>query len=704
MANESFIWGANGSKLTPEQIAIAQQLLARKKMQGADTSPVQHWSQGAARVADALGDVLQEKRLGSLEKESSTYNNGLLSSLLGSSGAAATPGATGSAMPTVDASGNVAVPSTGKEWETIAPRLVSDLSKDFQLSPEQAAGVVGQLGHESAGFGKLQEVNPLVPGSRGGYGYAQWTGPRRKEFEAWTGANGLDPNSYEANYGFLKNELANSPEGAVIGDLRGAPDALTAGRVFTDKFLRPGIPNYDSRNAWTQKALAFANAPAVSAPGEVASLDPSIGIPMPGAEGQMRATAPAQPMPPQAGPQAALPVLPASTVGPAPAVASVPPVGVPASDIPPEFQNSPQLMNADPKQGILAALLSGSPASPQQVAQAQTLGSQPQVAPSAAPQGMGNEAIIRAITDPRASEGTRRIAGILLQQQQARQQAILQQQLQQNDPKYRQDLEKGNLELQNLRNPKLSPADEANIGLNRDKFRFEQESSQLTPDIKEYKFAKDNGYTGSFAQYQTDMKKSAANNTTINTGEGNKFYNTLDENNAKIFSGLSDAGIQGRSKLGQIDQLDGLLQSTGSGWATALKAKAGDYGINTEKLDDIQAASALISKLIPAQREPGSGPVSDADLEGFRNSLPRLINQPGGNATIINTMRGLTQYQIDMGTIADRVANREITPAEGRAQIANLPNPLSNFKPPPAGKEDEGWQELSPGVRVRKVK
>jgi hypothetical protein len=67
-------------------------------------------------------------------------------------------------------------------------------------------------------------------------------------------------------------------------------------------------------------------------------------------------------------------------------------------------------------------------------------------------------------------------------------------------------------------------------------------------------------------------------------------------------------------------------------------------------------------------------------------------------------MRGLTQYQIAMGTIADRVANREITPAEGRTQIANLSNPLSNFKAPPPGKEDEGWQELSPGVRVRKVK
>ncbi|QND42954.1 hypothetical protein HB770_20825 [Rhizobium leguminosarum bv. viciae] len=187
-----------------------------------------------------------------------------------------TPGQTGGSMPSVSPSGQIpAKPTAGKEWDTVAPRLVSDLSKDFQLTPEQAVSVVGQLGHESAGFGTMQEVNPTVPGSRGGYGYAQWTGPRRKQFEAWSGQNNLDPNSYEANYGFLKNELANSPEGAVLNDLRTAPDAMTAGRMFTDKFLRPGTPNYGSRDAWTQKALAFANQPSASTPGEVASLDPS---------------------------------------------------------------------------------------------------------------------------------------------------------------------------------------------------------------------------------------------------------------------------------------------------------------------------------------------------------------------------------------------------------------------------------------------
>ncbi len=121
-----------------------------------------------------------------------------------------------------------------------------------------------------------------------------------------------------------------------------------------------------------------------------------------------------------------------------------------------------------------------------------------------------------------------------------------------------------------------------------------------------------------------------------------------------------------------------------------MKQAAGEYGINTEGLSDIQAATALINKMAPTQRQPGSGTMSDADLAPFKQSLPRIINQPGGNATIINTIRGISQYQVQMGEIADRVANRELSPAEGRAAIAALPNPLSGFKAPPSWQERRG--------------
>lgn len=100
---------------------------------------------------------------------------------------------------------------------------------------------------------------------------------------------------------------------------------------------------------------------------------------------------------------------------------------------------------------------------------------------------------------------------------------------------------------------------------------------------------------------------------------------------------------------------------------------------------DIQAASALLEKMVPEQRAPGSGPMSDADIKMFRASLPRVLNQPGGNQLIFQTMRGIAQYEMQMGEIADQVADRTIKPAEGRKMIRELKTrwQISNFQKVP---------------------
>ena len=48
-----------------------------------------------------------------------------------------------------------------------APAIIRDLMRDFDLTVEDAAAMVGDLGHESGGFRFLWE-KPLVPGSWGG--------------------------------------------------------------------------------------------------------------------------------------------------------------------------------------------------------------------------------------------------------------------------------------------------------------------------------------------------------------------------------------------------------------------------------------------------------------------------------------------------------------------------------------------------------
>lgn len=151
-------------------------------------------------------------------------------------------------------------PRNGQE---IAWNLVKDLQDDFGMPEHIAIGVVGQLAGETGGFSQLQELNPTVKGSRGGGGYAQWTGPRRRQFEEFAGKR--DPRSYADNYAFFKHELANTPEGNVLKSLRGARTAEEAGRIFTDGFLRPGVKNYAGRDAWTRRVQSLFGGKAINA-------------------------------------------------------------------------------------------------------------------------------------------------------------------------------------------------------------------------------------------------------------------------------------------------------------------------------------------------------------------------------------------------------------------------------------------------------
>ena len=95
----------------------------------------------------------------------------------------------------------------------------------------------------------MQEIEPVVKGSRGGYGFAQWTASRRKNFEAWAEENDLDISSYEANLGFLKHEIDNTSEGRFMKNLRAAETVDDSARVVSEEYLRPGKPNMDSRIA-----------------------------------------------------------------------------------------------------------------------------------------------------------------------------------------------------------------------------------------------------------------------------------------------------------------------------------------------------------------------------------------------------------------------------------------------------------------------
>lgn len=478
-----FIFGGDTNQ-SQESITDARKRLAAAMLQqGTNTGPIQSPWEGAARMAQALMGGLAIRKQGEAEQAGMAEGMaaltgqpytppekpaGFLSSIFGGN-KAANPGAAGSSMPTVDAGGNIPVAT--------APDDVKNLIA-ANVPPDMVGYATNLIGKESS-------FDPNAVSPTGATGLAQFTKGTGKQYGLVSDRGDMRKNAVanlkafvaltNDNRSGLANALGRPPTDGELAlahqqGLQGAINLLSGKSVPGNNLAVNNVdPNMDPRAA-ANKIMAFyggsggqqaagenpapgmpsappiqpppvnpptpaptpgyvdpmvaPNAappmPQAAAPGEVASLDPSIGIPMPGAAGQMRASDPAQPMPPQGVPQAALSPLPSSTVSPTPNVASVPPV----SQIPPEFQGSQQLMNADPNSGIMPALLGGSPATPEQVAQAQQSGQArlAQALGSASPQQAANpmanpraQALVKVLSNPNVPAPMKAMAAQSLQ-------------------------------------------------------------------------------------------------------------------------------------------------------------------------------------------------------------------------------------------------------------------------------------------------
>lgn len=139
------------------------------------------------------------------------------------------------------------------KFEDTVRKYHERLKKDFQINDVQACGIWGNLGHETGGFKHLQELNPTVKGSKGGYGWMQWTGPRRKKYEAWCKKQGKNPADDETNYLYLVQETL-SDEWKSIQQVRKTTTLKAATETFMLLNLRPGVRHLESRVKWAEKA------------------------------------------------------------------------------------------------------------------------------------------------------------------------------------------------------------------------------------------------------------------------------------------------------------------------------------------------------------------------------------------------------------------------------------------------------------------
>lgn len=116
------------------------------------------------------------------------------------------------------------------------------------LPPHIAEAFMLNFKDESGLNPGINEIAPLVPGSRGGYGLYQLTGPRRRAYEAFAAERGAPVDSVDAQLDFMMMEL-QGPESRAWQKISAAPDTGQAAAAVVNYFLRPAEQHRAKRTA-----------------------------------------------------------------------------------------------------------------------------------------------------------------------------------------------------------------------------------------------------------------------------------------------------------------------------------------------------------------------------------------------------------------------------------------------------------------------
>lgn len=673
---EAFVWGRGGAKMTPEQIAREREIAA--SLTAVDTSPVGHWTQGLARVANAAAGAYRGYQANKAEKANASASGDLIARMLsgGNSDFPAAPGGGGS-FPAAPGSGGSAATGLGDPngYRNAIASVESAGSGDYS-----AVGPTHKTMGRALGRYQVMEAN-IGPWSKAALG-------REVTPEEFMANPQIQDAIFDHQFGSYVQKYGN-PQDAASAWFTGQP--LSKGANRRDVLGTSGAGYVDKFN----KALGSPALVAIErqAPIQVASLDPGAGMQTlpspvfsdeqarliaaesaipnfrPGSVDPSSVLAPLgnRPMPeeyaatglspaawermnaPDGAVPADQPLDPASArVAQAFAADAAQPMAAPILPAPQTIADRPV---AEPQQQIAQALMG--PNTPLDQVPVMAGGNSGVLLPGQGQRGI-NPAVLEALSSPYADEQTRKIAGMLLGQQ-----------MQANDPAAQLDMRYKQAQIDAL-NAKPDKLPESVRALN-----IRAQQAGLKPGTPEYNQFMISGGTGP--------------QTIINNGSNtSEFVKKSDEAAAKRMDEIVAAGQTAPQTMADMQQLIDLGATIGTGQGANLKAKLGPYahalGIDIANLGDIQAYEAITSRLAPQMRATGSGSSSDRDVSMFLQSLPSLRNMPQGNEIIANTMKAVAQNKINAADLASKAQRGEITWQDADRQIRELPNPYYLFK------------------------
>jgi hypothetical protein len=204
-----------------------------------------------------------------------------------------------------------------------------------------------------------------------------------------------------------------------------------------------------------------------------------------------------------------------------------------------------------------------------------------------------------------------------------------------------------------------------------------------TNDVKNYKYGQNNP---AFLKYLIDMKQAGSikNQVQIDQRGESEFSKVAGKSQAERFDKLSADALDAKQMISDMQSLRDIGSRIATGKTAEVTAALGPYaealGVKVDGLDDMQAYKAIVSRLAPRMRAPGSGSSSDTDVRMFLESLPGIGKTPGGNELIAQTFDAMARGKIAAAEIASKALTGEITRQEAEKQLRALPDPLALWK------------------------
>lgn len=637
---------------TPQDIErrrrIAKELLA----QSGGAEPIRSPWQGAAKIAQALVGGYEEAKA---DRDDTANRASASKSLIdavfgGGSGQSAPSFASQAAATSTPGSGSA---SAGNVDPSIREGIVQTAGS-LGIDPVDLATAIS---YETAGTFDPRKKGPTTQWGQH-EGLIQFGEPQAKKYGVdWSNPVGsqLGENGAVANY--LRDTGVKPGMGLL--DIYSAINAGGVGRYGASDANNGGAPGTvadkvnQQMSGHRQKALAL-----IGEPAQVASLDPSAGMTSTDAVNVMASNAPQQQM-----------AQPAQQ-------------GIPA-----EFAGSQQLANA--RGGIIPALMGGTAASPEQIAQARALGaSQPQPQP----QGQDNRALIAELLgNPYTAEAGQQL---LMQEMQRRQEA--------SDPVRQMEMEKQRLELEAMRNPQADPLKvgegETVIDPRTGKVMYQgQPKTPAKPSaVQEYEYAKEQGFPGTFQDWEASKKGGMSLQVDPATGAvtfqqgGNIKPMTEGQSKDTVFATRAQGSLPLIDEFGAaLTGAEGLIGGT-----VGQLPVVGNYAKSEAFQKAEQAGKEFLQAIL--RKDTGAAITKEETAEYGSVYLPR----PGDSPEFIeqkraSRLRALEAIKAGMPPQAILAQEKALRNTEKASQQS----PAGDAGPAPEGVDADDWKYMTPEER-----